>query len=129
MNNIIHVVEKYEWHPDFWDMDIFDPNQQEVVAEILLHICSRKEDIESMEILIDSGTNVDVIGDIGNTPLHEAAICGKVMSVKLLLRHGANTKIKNEFGQTALDVAEIGGDKGIIDLLKEASSDPSKTIE
>lgn len=63
----------------------------------------------NIEILIANGAEVNAIGDIGNTPLHSAALFGKVTVAEKLLELGADPDLKNEFGETAADVARIGG--------------------
>ena len=43
----------------------------------------------------------------GDTPLHEACICGDVDSVKALLKHGANPDAKNNDGINPLEIARM----------------------
>ena len=43
----------------------------------------------------------------GDTPLHEACICGAVVIVKDLLEHGANPDAKNNDGITPLKIAHM----------------------
>jgi len=44
-------------------------------------------------------------GNLGNTPLHVAAVWGDVRAINCLLDHGANIDAVGEFGETALHVA------------------------
>ncbi|WP_162175314.1 DUF6079 family protein [Burkholderia sp. AU4i] len=69
-------------------------------------------------VLVDAGANVNSIGDLGNTPLHQAAMMGQLESARLLLKRGAATQAKNEFGQTPLDVAKLSGSEEMIRLLE-----------
>ena len=110
------VKNKYKDHPEFIGIDISNPNQRGAVDDTLLHLVSRKGDIEGIEILIDYGAQVNIIGDLGNTPLHQAAMMGQINSVRALLKRGANPNIKNEFGQTAKEVAVIGGHVDIVNI-------------
>jgi ankyrin repeat protein len=73
-------------------------------------------------VLIASGAQVNAIGDLGNTPLHQAAMMGKIDSVRKLLALGADPSLRNEFDQTAMEVAELGGHHEIAEILKEVHS-------
>jgi hypothetical protein len=53
-----------------------------------LHSAARNGHIDCLSILIDSGFDVDFVTDQG-TPLHVAALFGKVAIVKLLLEKGS----------------------------------------
>jgi len=76
--------------------------------------------MEEIEALVEGGADVNVVGDMGSTPLHEAAGQGHVEAVRFLLGHGARTDVKNEFGRTALEVAEIDGHSDVANLLRAA---------
>ena len=69
--------------------------------------------------MIDHGADVNLIGDLGNTPLHQAAMAGKTDVVLKLLKHGANTSLQNEFAQTALEVARLGGHADVVKVLEK----------
>jgi ankyrin repeat protein len=70
-----------------------------------------------IQTLVTAGADVNIVSDLGNTPLHSAAMSGQTEAVKLLLEVGANPSLKNEFNQVPADVAELGGYREITDLL------------
>lgn len=75
-----------------------------------------------MQALLDGGANVNAIGELGNTPLHEAAGQGHIEVVRLLLAAGAVPLEPNEFGETALDISTMKGRGDIANLIRQAAS-------
>lgn len=114
---LAHVYSKYQVHPEFLGIEILHPNQRGAVDDSLLHLASRTGAVEDIKVLIDAGADVNICGDLGNTPLHQAAMMGQIESAKLLLRHGANISLRNEFDQTPIEVAELSGRAEMINLL------------
>ena len=79
-----------------------------------LHVFIWGNETKSALFLIESGIDINAVGDMGETPLH-AAIHKKNMAViKALLNANTRTNIVSEFGKTALDLAMEKG----IDLQK-----------
>lgn len=70
-----------------------------------LHAASMCGSIDSAEVLIRHGADVDYQSRQGITPLAYAAIGGKAEMVKLLLANGASADKKNEDGLTPDEVA------------------------
>ncbi len=79
---------------------------------------ARLGSIDEIAVLANAGADVNAAGDLGNTPLHQAAMAGRIASVQKLLELGGDPKLENEFGQTALDVAGLGGHTEVVGLLK-----------
>jgi ankyrin repeat protein len=112
-----HLISKYQSHPDFLGVPITDVNQPGAVDDCLLHIAVRKGEIQDIEALVAAGAQVNLTGDLGNTPLNNAALTGSKPAVLKLLELGAKTNIKNEFGETAADMARSGGHADLAALI------------
>jgi len=69
----------------------------------LLHIASAAGDVRTVELLVEAGVDVDLLGDMDNTALHYASLKGHEEVAKFLIDHGANTAIENRFGKLAAD--------------------------
>jgi ankyrin repeat protein len=59
-------------------------------------------------------------GKYGNTPLHWAAVGGRVPCVEMLLKHGANKTVCNHNGRTPRDLAAAKGQTAVEHLLGDA---------
>lgn len=75
----------------------------------LHYICNRHDNPAFVELLIDSGANVNMQdkekGKKGDTPLHKAVTYGHVKSIATLLEREANPTIVDEYDNTAFDKA------------------------
>lgn len=60
-----------------------------------------------IDILFDSGADLNAKDHEGVTALHKAAKGGHTTTVKHLLDLGALTELKSNIGQTALDLVRI----------------------
>jgi ankyrin repeat protein len=79
-----------------------DPNRVDPLSGPALHMAS---DTTVVELLLEYGVNVDVRGEGGYTPLHEAAHNLKLQVLVVLLNRGADPRALTEFGETALQLA------------------------
>jgi uncharacterized protein len=79
------VFQKYNSHPEFLGLELVDPNQPGAVDDTLLHLTARLGALDDIKTLVAAGADVNIIGDLGNTPLHGAAMSRKAEAVKLLL--------------------------------------------
>ncbi|XP_045541314.1 oxysterol-binding protein-related protein 1 [Papilio machaon] len=71
-----------------------------------LHLATYFAHKEVVEVLLDSGVNVDEVNDNGDTALHKASFTGNEELVILLLNYKADVNIMNGEGQTACDVSK-----------------------
>ena len=67
---------------------------------------SNRNPLDAMQLLIDSGANINAKTPDGDSALHIAAFAGKMDVVRLLAKNGADLKLKDGAGLTALQVVE-----------------------
>jgi len=84
--------------------------------------------------LIDSGADINIQDETGQTALIAASDQGYLGIVELLLKRGADSNIKDKDGDSALDIARLKDHAEIIKLLvahgaegKDASSGKKQT--
>lgn len=73
--------------------------------------------LESVEALLDRGTDVNSRSKYGNTPLIRAAFKGHLDVTKLLLQRHAGVNTENASGSTALIFAVTAGHAEVVELL------------
>ncbi|KAK4827881.1 hypothetical protein QYF61_022275, partial [Mycteria americana] len=73
-----------------------------------------------------AGADVNVLNDMGDTPLHRAAFTGRKEVVMLLLQHNADTSIVNGSGETAKEVTH---DKDIRNMLEAVERTQERKLE
>lgn len=93
-----------------------DVNATTVEDDNALHWAARQNDLAAARLLIEAGINIDHHGDLGRTPLHEAASSGHRDMVLLLIESGADVHARME-GDTPFDLARIRRHTEICDLL------------
>ena len=125
--DIAAVINRYRRHPQFLGIEITGVNQLGAMNDTMLHFAAELGDTEDIDVLVASGAVVKAVGDIGNTPLHSAALMGKVAATKRLLELGADPTLKNEFGQSAMDVADIGERDKLVEILRTFKACPHRT--
>jgi ankyrin repeat protein len=96
-----------------------DVNATNIDNENALHWAARRNDVEAARLLIEAGINIDQHGDLGLTPLHEAASLGHRDMVLLLIESGADVHALM-IGDTPSGLARIRGHTEICDLLRTA---------
>ena len=69
---------------------------------------ARDGNIEAVKQHLDTGTDVNAKGELGETPLHFAAQRGHKEIVELLLAKDADVNAKEDHGETPLDWAIFG---------------------
>jgi ankyrin repeat protein len=81
-------------------------------------------DAAKVRLLLERGTNVNVVSATGQTPLLVAAMTNPSAEVvKLLIAHGADVKTADKLNATALHKAAIGGDVETLRILLDAGVD------
>jgi len=77
-----------------------------------------------LQLLQEKGGDIDVVDDIGETPLHQAAFRGVVETCQFLVKAGAGLNVPNKFGETPLHVAARSGKTVVVALLLSFGADP-----
>ncbi|KAK7478206.1 hypothetical protein BaRGS_00030567 [Batillaria attramentaria] len=80
-------------------------------------------DVDSVQTLLDQGSDVDSVDDDENTPLQVASANGHESVVRLLIMRGAGLDKRNVFGWTPLLQASRYGHTGVVALLVQHQAD------
>ena len=94
-------------------------NKPNWVGRTFLHKCAEEDDVNTADILLEFGANIDAIEAVyGETPIASAARCGKVKMVTFLKEKGADLSgdSKNSWSQPIL-IAESKGYSEVIAAL------------
>ena len=67
--------------------------------------------LETVELAIDLGADIEAVDGNGNTVLHSAASINFVPLVRLLAERGANLEAMNKSGRTPLDAAKAAEER------------------
>lgn len=84
----------------------------------LIHVLCGTCDVETLELLIALGAEVDARDKDGSTPLHLTAHVGKVANFERLIVNGASVAIKDKAGFTVLHHAACSGKVKLLQLLR-----------
>lgn len=96
------LIEKYRRYGNNEGRDLSDLNHKRWPNDdTWLHLVARHGGPDELSLLVASGADVNMHGDIDNTALHEAATCGKEENVTRLLELGADPRLVNIFNETA----------------------------
>ena len=76
------------------------------------------EDWDVVRLLVESGANLEIRDDSGQTPLAVAARIGDEKKAEILLEVGADPKSKDDRGLTPLEIAKEGKHQSIVELFR-----------
>jgi ankyrin repeat protein len=99
-----------------------DVNQADLDGATALHWAAYHDDLESVELLVSAGANVNAANDLGATPLWIAST-NAVPVAKRLLAAGANPNLALLAGETPLMAAARAGQAGVVELLLAKGAD------
>ncbi len=94
-----------------------DVNAPQIDGMTALHWAARRDDLETVELLVRAGANVKAVNRYGVTPLSLAATNGNAAMVELLLKAGADPNVVLPGGETALMTAARTGRVGAVKAL------------
>ncbi len=113
------LIAKYQRsHWEFEALNFDDINVRRSDGDSLIHLVAFVGGPDELDLLVRSGAKVNAIGDMGYTPLHLAAMDGRLKVAEKLLALGADPGIRNEFGTTPAETALIHEHKDVAKLLK-----------
>ena len=104
------------------DINATDDNNN---TALMSAICFKPEVVE---LLLDSGANVNMKNYLGWTALMMASDYGYKEVVKLLIDNNADISKKNSAGKTALTLAKENRHNDIVEILKNAEVKSKKTF-
>ncbi len=81
-------------------------NYRGVGGNTMLHLAASRGELEGARLLVKLGVEIDHVGDMGCTALHDAATFGQFEVYDFLVSQGASENIKNEFGHTPKQLKE-----------------------
>ena len=84
-------------------------DSRDVDGDTPLHVMIWRDDLYAARLLVESGADVNAVGDMGETPLHVALRKKNSAITEILLKAGANSDIRSEFGETAREMATKEG--------------------
>ncbi|MDT8376888.1 MAG: ankyrin repeat domain-containing protein [Mariprofundaceae bacterium] len=84
---------------------------------------ARSGDVESLKLVLESGSDVNAVDELKNTALHYAAKHAHLDVMRFLVEHGADLNATNDRLSTPLHLTEKNIDA--IRLLLEAGADPN----
>ena len=93
-----------------------------------LHWAGGAGKVNTMEVLISLGADVDALSDSDATPLHQAVLHNRPEAVKLLIRGNAGLNSQNKSGYTPLDYATANGWTELVKLLQTAGAVSGKSL-
>jgi ankyrin repeat protein len=100
-NNILSEIFELEC-----DFDPVDFNLRDHTGNTVLHYTIDKEDLDSLEYLIEHDLNFTIRNKLGFTPLHIAVLVGNLSIVKMVYNHYEELFIKNANNETVLETAK-----------------------
>lgn len=102
------------------DSVVIESDQDE--AHTLLAAAVVTDDVEAMNIVLNSGADVDAVSTSGRTSMHLAAEHNALRAADRLVRAGASLGTTAAEGQTPLHIASMHGFHEMIDLLTAAGA-------
>lgn len=114
---IEELLAEYNRLPEYVGMHLVNVNQVGLFGDMPINVAATRGSVVEMEVLLNSGADLNSNGEHGYTPLHNAVEQGMVLAVKWLLEKGADKAALNHAGETPKDLALILGEVELVQLL------------
>src|SRR5206468_199388 len=88
----------------------------------MLNHAARNGTLEDMEHALQTGADVNTVGESNNTPLHEAALGDNAVAAQFLVEHGANVNSIDEDKDTPLHFCAAHGSRKVAAVLIKAGA-------
>jgi len=92
-------------------------NQKNLGGATAIHLACRKQNLEIVKILIDSGADLNIADNEGYTPLMRAALAADDKISDLLLTRGAKANQLNSAGESAIIHAALSSCSQCLDVM------------
>ncbi len=89
---------------------------------------ARKDDVGTLERLLQQGIALDSTDSAGRTALFPAAVAGSEKAIAWLIKQGLNVNHRDKFGLTAAQTAIEQGQSAVLKQLLKAGADPTQTF-
>lgn len=111
------LLARYQEFPLFEQCDVEDANSLAIDGESILHKAVMMKDVNGIKTLLNHSANPNHVGNMGDTPLHQAAFYNNLEIAEILIKSGAAVDITNEFGETPADLAKIHKSQTLFNFL------------
>lgn len=102
-----------------------DPLAAGLAGNSAVHVAAAEDPPDYLAALLEHGVDPRTAHPAsGRTPLHAAAIAGRMENIRALLAAGANLDARDRDGNTPLHFAGSAGDTKLVLLLLDAGADP-----
>jgi len=118
-DSTVNIASLREIHPVSGNAQLRVPDVNTTVDNSALHQAVFEGKIETVQLLLDTGTDIHAVPLNGDTALHKAAQRGHALVATLLLRRGANIDARDITGGSALNDAAQFGHAAVVKLLLE----------
>ncbi len=116
----------YTGHSQYQQLLREAPDDQKQKVQRPLSLARESDKIECMQLLLESGADVNIPNEQGDTPLTFAAWDSASEFVSLLLEAGAAVNHSDKLGYASLDKAAWQGANGCVKLLLHAGADVNR---
>ena len=106
----------------------YDDIFKEITGVSLLHIASRNNSTEIIDLLVKYGADVNALDSEGFSPLHIAAIHGNMKVVKKLVDLKADVSRARVDGRDAADMAHLNEEREIEEYLRSKGASSHRTV-